>query len=213
MSEKKISELNSANSINSTDVLVIVQNNSTKKVPVGTLQQQLENSFLGNALPIGSITLYASDVVPENWLLCDGSAVSRTEYAALFNIIGTTYGSGDGSTTFNLPDLRGKVAVGKDSTQTEFDNLGETGGEKTHTLTVEEMPSHTHNVIDAGNGSNRPLGYGESSQHTGIVRTDANNNWNGHVFIASSTGGGQAHNNLQPYLTLNYIIKAKHSLD
>ena len=169
------------------------------------------DGITGDTLPVGSIVPFGSDTVPENWLLCDGSAVSRTEYAELFSVIGGNYGVGDGSTTFNLPDLRGRVAVGKDSTQTEFDVLGETGGEKTHTLTVEEMPSHEHNIIDAGNETVRQLGYGESNQHTGIVRTDANVNWTDHVFKASATGGGQAHNILQPYQVTNYIIKARQS--
>jgi len=177
------------------------------------MQLNIENAInaqvSGDTLPVGCIVPFTSDTLPENWLLCDGQAVSRTEYDLLFSIIGTTYGVGDGSTTFNLPNLKGRVAVGKDSTQTEFDTLGETGGEKTHTLTVDEMPSHEHNIIDAGNGAVRPLGYGESNQHTGIVRTDANINWNDHVFRASSTGGGQAHNILQPYQVTNYIIKAR----
>lgn len=179
------------------------------------MQLNIENAInaqvSGDTLPVGCIVPFTSDTVPENWLLCDGQAVSRTDYALLFSIIGTSYGVGDGSTTFNLPNLKGRVVVGKDSTQTEFDNLGETGGEKTHTLTIDEMPSHGHNIIDAGNGAVRPLGYGESNQHTGIVRTDANVNWTDHVFRASSTGGGQPHNILQPYQVTNYIIKARQS--
>ena len=98
----------------------------------------------GDTFPIGAITSYAGDTAPTNWLICDGSAISRTTYADLFDAIGTTYGIGDGSTTFNLPNLKGRVITGLDSSQTEFDTLGETGGEKTHTLTVNEMPSHTH---------------------------------------------------------------------
>ena len=63
-------------------------------------------------------------------MICDGRAVSRSDYSELFAVIGTTYGSGDGSTTFNLPNLKGRVPVGKDSSQTEFDTIGETGGSK-----------------------------------------------------------------------------------
>ena len=83
-----------------------------------------------SGMPAGSIMAWGSDTPPTNWLICNGSAVSRTTYASLFAAVGVTYGVGDGATTFNLPDLRGKVPVGKDSTQSEFDILGETGGNK-----------------------------------------------------------------------------------
>ena len=81
-------------------------------------------------MPAGSIMAWGSDVAPTNWLICNGSAVSRSTYASLFAAIGVTYGVGNGTTTFNLPDLRGKVPFGKDSSQTEFDLLGESGGNK-----------------------------------------------------------------------------------
>lgn len=99
------------------------------------------------AMPIGSLTAYAGSSSPDaSWLMCDGSAISRTTYASLFALIGTTYGSGNGSTTFNVPDLRGKVPVGLDSSDTDFDALGETGGAKTHTLSSSEIPSHSHSI-------------------------------------------------------------------
>ena len=94
--------------------------------------------------PVGVINPFGGASAPEGWLLCQGQAVSRTDYADLFAVIGTAYGSGDGNTTFNVPDMRGKVPVGFNSSETEFDNLGETGGEKTHTLSITEMPSHSH---------------------------------------------------------------------
>jgi microcystin-dependent protein len=88
--------------------------------------------------------MFAGSAAPTGYFLCDGSAVSRTTYSALFAITSTTYGVGDGSTTFNLPNLKGRVPVGLDGSQTEFDALGETGGAKTHTLTSTEMPVHGH---------------------------------------------------------------------
>lgn len=151
------------------------------------------DSRISMSAPVGEVTAFAGSSAPTGWLLCDGSAVSRTTYAALFAIIGTTYGAGNGSTTFNLPNLKGRVIVGKDSAQTEFDALAETGGAKTHTLSTTEIPSHTH-----------PVNYGgavavNNGSQVG-VRVDGSNN-------TSATGGGGAHNNLQPYLVLNPIIK------
>lgn len=99
--------------------------------------------------PIGSIKMYGGSSAPTGWLICDGSAVSRTTYADLFAIVGTSFGVGDGSTTFNLPDFRGRVAIGLKSTDTDFDTLGETGGAKTvnlqHSHTTDIQHSHgTH---------------------------------------------------------------------
>jgi microcystin-dependent protein len=123
----------------------------------------------------------------------------------LFTRIGTTYGVGDNSTTFNLPNLKGRVPVGLDSTQTEFDALGETGGAKTHTLTSAEIPSHNHNVRTADNlytvsadGSTAAGGAG------GDYRRNAGST---DILTTAVTGGGGAHNNLQPYIALNYLIR------
>lgn len=107
---------------------------------------------------------------------------------------GAAYGIGDGSTTFTLPSLKGNVMVGKDQTQTEFAGLGQTGGAKTHTLTEAEMPAHTHNGLDGFSGA------GGSGTYSGANRAS-------NAVATSSTGGGEAHNNIQPYVTLNYIIK------
>ena len=102
---------------------------------------------------VGMIEMFAGSVAPNHWLLCDGSAVSRTTYSALFAVIGTTYGGGDGSTTFNLPDLVGRVPIGAGTgsaiTSTQH-TLGSTGGEETHTLTPEEtaLKGHTHSLSD-----------------------------------------------------------------
>ena len=96
--------------------------------------------------PTGTILDYAGDVVPAGYLLCDGRAVSRTTYAALYAVLGTRYGAGDGSTTFGLPDLRRRVALGSGGAgSAEIANtLGATGGEESHALTLAELPAHTH---------------------------------------------------------------------
>jgi microcystin-dependent protein len=113
-------------------------------------------------LPIGYMGAWGSDTPPTGWMLCDGTAISRSTYAELFAIIGTAYGVGDGSTTFNLPNLKGKMVVGKDSTQTEFDTLGESGGAKTVTLDTTMIPSHTH-VQDSHNHTQNAHGHTHSA--------------------------------------------------
>ena len=148
-------------------------------------------------LPAGSIIQWGATSPPANWLLCDGSQVSRTTYSSLFAAIGTTYGVGNGTTTFNLPNLRGRVGVGRDGSQTEFDTLGESGGAKTHTLSINQIPAHTHGGVSST--------YSNSGTTASSINRDAGGTNN---VSSASTGGGQAHNNLQPYLVTNYIIKA-----
>lgn len=101
------------------------------------------------AEPAGIVMPFAGTVEPQGYLFCDGSAVSRDTYAALFAVIGTTYGSGDGSTTFNLPDLTGRVVIGVSGTHA----LGTTGGEASHALLSTEMPEHHHEVPQHGHGN------------------------------------------------------------
>lgn len=184
------------------------------------MQTYIENAInaqvSGDTLPVGCIVPFTSDVVPENWLLCNGQAVSRTDYALLFSIIGTTYGVGDGSTTFNLPDLRGRVPLGKGTGtgaggETYNFELAGKGGEYSHILTVDEIPSHTHIIKDTENGAIRVQGYSDSTRHTGIIRTDAEHEWTNHTLTAAPTGGGAAHNLLQPFEVHNFIIKVKQS--
>ncbi len=105
------------------------------------------------AMPAGSIQPWPSDTIPDGWLLCNGQAVSRATYSDLFNAIGTSFGVGNGTTTFNVPNILGRTIVGKDSTQTEFDTLGETGGAKTHSLTDAQIPYHTHSGTTTTTGS------------------------------------------------------------
>jgi microcystin-dependent protein len=183
----------------------------------GVLNQNdylLKADFELVSIPVGGVTQYAGATSPSvNYAICDGAAVNRTTYATLFARIGTTYGVGNGSTTFNLPNLKGNVPVGRDSAQAEFDTLGETGGAKTHTLTSAEMPSHTHtqdahshNTGGYATAQGTFTGAGNSYQ---MVNQGANQQ-NGTSSVAAvnqSTGGGGAHNNLQPYIVMNYLIR------
>lgn len=157
------------------------------------------------SVPTGTILPFAGSTAPSQFLLCQGQAISRTTYSALFAVIGTTYGAGNGSTTFNLPSFAGRVPVGL-STETEFNTLGKKGGEKTHLLTGNELAGHTHQVPIAVDGLWASTGgvasgyqtYGGDDIQYGEISTD-------------SGGEGeyidQPHNNLQPYITINFLIK------
>lgn len=163
------------------------------------------------AAPAGAVLPFAGSTAPGGWLLCYGQAISRTTYAALFAALGTTYGTGDGSTTFGLPDLRGRIPGGKDDMGGTAANrltaaglgvgisgatLGAAGGAETHALTIAQMPAHSHTISGAtassGTGSNDLRSSGSPA---GATPTTA------------SQGSGQAHPNAQPTLVLNYIIK------
>jgi microcystin-dependent protein len=155
--------------------------------------------------PIGSVVAYAGSVAPSGYLLCDGSAVSRSTYAKLFAIIGTTYGSGNGSTTFNVPDLRGRVAVGKNAGS--FASLGSTGGEENHTMTINEMPAHKHTTsVNSDVEPANITGYAAAG-HSVFVGTDRVFTTKNYDSAMQTTGGGAPFNNLQPYIVLNQIIK------
>lgn len=158
-----------------------------------------------NPLPVGVQVPFGGNTIPDGWLLCDGRAVSRTTYKELFAVIGTTYGSGDGKTTFNLPDKRGRVSVGHNSYDVTFNTLGAKGGAKTVQLRIEHMPSHTHDSpYNAGVQWLGSSGYANSNYawQYGYVF-----NRNELVGSLRPTGGDQPHDNLQPYEVDNYIIK------
>lgn len=195
---------------------------------------------------IGSIFMFAGGTAPEGFLICDGSAVSRTTYSDLFDTISTTYGVGDGSTTFNIPNLSGKVALGSSGTHP----LGSTGGEESHNLIESELPSHHHTVPTHGHGNNikattptlshtvtqpaykysGPSGTRSIYKSTVTARTgqsSANASRTGNLAISDhaatactmsgsitncasfdtgTTGSSTSHNNMQPFVTMNYII-------
>lgn len=177
------------------------------------IKQDIRGAVSGDTLPVGAIMPFGSDTVPENWLLCNGQAVSRTEYAQLFNTIGTAFGQGDGFTTFNLPDLRDRVPIGKDTNDTDFDTLGKTGGAKSNSYNF----NHTHAVRYGftspyinGNGTAYTNG-GTIPQSVIASHDSAWSNVN-----TPSVGTKQILNNkeistVQPSLATNYIIKATQS--
>ena len=156
---------------------------------------------------VGEVVDFAGTSAPTGWLMCYGQAVSRTTYAALFAVTSTTYGVGDGTTTFNLPDLRGRVVAGKDdmggssanrlTSPINGDNLGAAGGSQSHTLTTSEMPSHSHTPTAGGsvfgNGVTTSLSLGSGA---------------GGLVSLSSSGSDGAHNNMQPTIILNKMIFA-----
>jgi len=146
---------------------------------------------------IGEIRAVAFTFAPTGWAMCNGQLLSIAQNTALFSLLGTTYG-GNGTTTFALPDLRGRVAVHIGGGLVE----GQSGGEEAHTLTTNEMPTHSH-AIRAGDHqtTNRPLGAvaarGGDYTTTPTATTMA---------PTANTGGSQPHNNMQPYTVLNYCI-------
>ena len=147
--------------------------------------------------PVGSIIMYAGTSAPEGWLFCNGGTITNTDYPGLCTVLGSTYGPTDG-TTYYLPNLQGNVAVGYDD---GVNTLGATGGEATHQLDITEIPSHSHSytapnmvgVAQVGGGAFAVL---NSIAYTGVTGGDPTN--------AYAT---KPHNNMQPYIVLNYIIK------
>ncbi|HUA22279.1 MAG TPA: tail fiber protein [Bryobacteraceae bacterium] len=154
---------------------------------------------------VGEIRIFAGNFAPVGWEFCEGQLLPITEYETLFQLIGTTYG-GDGESTFALPDLRGRfpVHVGAGFV------VGQSAGAETVTLTDEDLPSHTHTAVASGGGnvvspqnafwSTDP--FGNTAAYTTPPATPANMNAN----AIGNTGGGQPHENRQPYLAVSFII-------
>jgi microcystin-dependent protein len=229
----------------------------------------------GDAIPTGHIMAFAGLTPAAGWLMCDGSAVLRSAYPNLFAVISTRFGAGDGSTTFNLPNLQDRVPVGASGTKA----VGSAGGESAHTTTVAEMPNHAHNGVTAGGTTgggtsgntdtdhyhagttnaadrsldhlhtafNTPQGYWNGGLATGSLGPQSwlynwansattgmdrsidhlhtfTTNWQSQQYATNNhshsipglsvpglgipaNGGGAAHNNMQPYVAMNYVIK------
>jgi microcystin-dependent protein len=186
--------------------------------------------------PVASTISYAGETPPEGWLICDGSAISRSEYADLFGVLGETFGAGDGSTTFNLPDLADRIPVGKGSTKTSLGAKGgdvsgtpsgslSGGGVDDTTITTSTMPNHVHqehnqiwmNAAPSLGGAHHVDRDGVGAYMT-VTSTGGGARDN---FNTGGMGGGSAHGHTyhnpsfsgnsmsveQPYTVLNYIIK------
>jgi microcystin-dependent protein len=169
---------------------------------------------VGAAFVAGMVMPYAGSSAPSGWLLAYGQDVSRTTYSDLFSAIGTTYGSGDGSTTFTLPDLRGRTVAGQDdmggtsadrlTDQTgglNGDTLGATGGSETHTLTEAELAAHSHSL---GTNGRVQVGNDNGTAYSGKWVSGSGSTI---TYSTEDTGSDTAHNNVQPTIILNYIIK------
>lgn len=178
-------------------------------------------------VPSGTIVKTAASAAPSGWIMADGSVVTRGgANAALFAAIGTTYGAGDGSTTFALPNLKGRVPIHPDGGT--FGAIGSTGGEATHVLLTGEMPVHTHTASFAGD-----VLAAHAHTYTSPDATSAIQGTSGGQFLSNAVktitagtatssvsagtptgtvtvnnaGSGTAHNNIQPYIVINHIIK------
>lgn len=191
---------------------------------------------VAQAMPVGSVIDFAGASAPSGWMLCFGQAVSRTTYATLFAVIGTVYGAGDGSTTFNLPDCRGFVTAGRDdmggaaagrlTTALSGTTLGASGGAQNVALSIAQMPvhkmvgttktnniSHHHAGVVVG-GSSASTGGGAFSAVGSLTTgsTGAEDTAHVHPFESDPIGSGATHNNVQPTIIMNKIIRASYNV-
>lgn len=154
---------------------------------------------------VGEIKMFAGNFAPAGWMFCEGQLLPISEYETLFNLIGTTYG-GDGQSTFALPDLRGRLPI-------HFGNgftLAETGGVETITLTVSQIPAHSHPFLGTSNPATSPEPGNQTLGVTQASTITAYGTDNPLVALnptsIDSIGGSQPHNNFQPYLCVDFII-------
>ena len=175
------------------------------------------NGGNGDVLPVGSMTMYAGSTVPHGWLLCDGSAISRTVYSELYSVLGIVYGSGDGSSTFNLPNLVNRFPYGNGGSV----GLGQTFGNSSITLSVNQLPAHNHPYQIASDDGWLPqfgtpkavnVGVGAGSNGQGTWSDRGGGGSQNYIDPSSSfignRGSGSAINILPPGLGINFIIKA-----
>jgi microcystin-dependent protein len=152
---------------------------------------------------VGEVRMFAGNFAPAGWMFCEGQLLPISEYETLFNLIGTTYG-GDGQSTFALPDLRGRLPIHQGNGFT----LAETGGVEELTLSVSQIPSHTHAMLAAGTNGDQASPLTNVLANSFNVTPYINDVTNGNLNAAAitSTGGSQPHNNFQPYLCVDFII-------
>lgn len=153
---------------------------------------------------VGEIRMFAGNFAPAGWMFCEGQLLPISENETLFQLIGTTYG-GDGESTFGLPDIRGRLPIHQGNTFI----LAETGGVEDVTLTVNQIPAHTHPVLATGDLATTasPGGAYLSSTNTGQkIYSSANPTVSMSSTLISATGGSQPHSNFQPYLCIDFII-------
>lgn len=151
---------------------------------------------------VGEIRMFAGNFAPAGWMMCEGQLLPISENETLFQLIGTTYG-GDGESTFALPDLRGRLPVHQGNGYV----LAETGGVEQVTLTVNQIPAHTHPLLAT---TSIPVLAGPEGRVLGAAATKIYRAGSPSVYLGAqtvaSTGGSQPHTNFQPYLCVNYII-------
>lgn len=156
---------------------------------------------------VGEIRMFAGNFAPRGWAFCDGQLLAVSQNDALFSLLGTIYG-GDGRTTFGLPDMRGRIPIHAGSGPgLSPRRLGAKGGAEKVTLTVNQMPSHTHSwQATTAAAQNRSPGGNALASGTGDVFTTAGNLTNLKSSAISNIGGSRSHSNLQPFLCIHYII-------
>jgi microcystin-dependent protein len=169
---------------------------------------RINGNQMVDAIPVGTVISYTNEVLPSGWLKCDGSELLQTDYPDLFAVVGTKYGGS--TTTFKLPDMRSRTIVGSgQNVNCTNRTIGDTGGSETHSLTVDEIPSHSHRVFNSQSTS--ALEYSATNKKDILIgdrggqyeQTNTDN-----TDYIESTGGSQPHSIMSPFIVCNYIIKA-----
>lgn len=167
--------------------------------------RKLEQAIIDRSRKVGEVWMFGGAALPAGSLECNGQAVSRTTYAALFAAIGASAGAGNGTTTFNVPDYRGRVFVMPDGSAGRLasnDARGQAGGEETHALSVAEMPAHTH-PGSVGNVSTVGTNPDGTVAHMGDLAGSVQYS---QALSIASQGGGGAHQNMPPFLTGGAVL-------
>ncbi|MEM7185974.1 MAG: tail fiber protein [Bacteroidota bacterium] len=158
---------------------------------------------------IGTIWMFGGNFAPRNWALCDGQLLAISQFSALFSILGTTYG-GDGRTTFGLPAMRGRIPMHEGNGPGLTNRrLGERGGQENVTLTTAEIPSHSHPtsiLVNNTDGEEDTVAGKYLSNNAGAYNEDPVPNQTLAGPTGGAAGGGQSHNNVMPYIAVNFVI-------